>query len=140
MATLFRAAGAIVAGMLMAFILVIAVELFGAIVHPVPPDFGGTREEMCAHVERYPHWVLAVVVAAWAGTALASTWLAGRLGNRGCALFVGLLLVAALVLNISMLPYPLWFKIANLMAIPSASVAGAYLSRRRAARASHVAE
>ncbi|MEX0677252.1 MAG: hypothetical protein WD063_09265 [Pirellulales bacterium] len=140
MATVFRAAGAIVAGMLVAFILVVAVELFGAVVHPVPPDFGGTMDEMCKHVERYPHWVLAVVVPAWAGTAFASTWIAGRLGNRGCALFIGLLLVTALVFNISMLPYPVWFKIASLIAVPCAIVSGLYLSSRRNVSAVNITE
>ncbi|MGD9720172.1 MAG: hypothetical protein AB7O59_07935 [Pirellulales bacterium] len=135
MATVLRAVGAIVAGMLVAFALVVAVELFGAVVHPVPPDFGGTMEEMCQHVERFPQWVLAVVVPAWAGTAFASTWIAGRLGNRGCALLVGLLLLAALVFNVSMLPYPIWFKIACLIAIPCAVVFGLYLSSRRSAAA-----
>jgi hypothetical protein len=133
MASVLRAAGALVAAMLVAFILVVAVELFSAVVHPVPPDFSGTMDEMCKHVERYPHWVLAVVVPTWAGTALASTWMAGRLGNRGCALFIGLLLLAALAFNISMLPYPIWFKIANLIATPSAIVTGIYLASRRAA-------
>lgn len=73
MATVLRAAGGIIAGVLTAFVLIVAVELFGAVVHPVPRDFGGTQEEMCEHVARYPHWVLAVVVVAWAGTALVST-------------------------------------------------------------------
>src|SRR6476619_1659498 len=104
MATVFRAVGAIAAGMLVGFILVVAVELFSAVVHPLPPDFDGTMDEMCKHVARYPHWVLAVVVLAWAGTAFASTWIAGRLGNRGCALFMGLFLLTALIFNISMLP------------------------------------
>jgi hypothetical protein len=131
MVTVFRAAGAIVAAMFVASILLAAVELFSAIVYPVPPDFGGTMEEMCKHVERYPHRVLAVVVPAWAGTAFASTWIAGRLGNFGCALFIGLLLFAALILNISMLPYPIWFKVANLSVIPCAIASGLYLSSRR---------
>lgn len=135
MATVFRTLGAIVAGMLVAFLLVVAVELFSAVVHPLPPDFGGTEEEMCQHVERYPGWVLAVVVPAWAGAALAGTWIAGRLGNRGSALFVGLLLLAGVILNASMLPYPLWFKIACLIAIPCAIVAGLYLARSRSAAA-----
>jgi hypothetical protein len=117
--------------MLVAFILVVAVELFGALVHPVPPDFSGTMEEMCQHVERYPNWVLALVVPAWAGTALAGTWIAGRLGSRGCAVVVGLLLLTALVLNISMLPYPIWFKVASVTASASAGVAGVYRSSRR---------
>ncbi|MEX2318131.1 MAG: hypothetical protein WD669_13315 [Pirellulales bacterium] len=140
MATVVRAVGAVVAAMSAAFILLIAVELFSAVVHPVPPDFGGTMEEMCKHVERYPHWVLAVVVPAWAGTALASTWIAGRLGNRGSALFTGLLLLTALIFNISMLPYPIWFKIASLIAIPCAIVSGLSLSSRRNVAALNITE
>ena len=140
MASVFRAVGAIVAGTFVAFILVVAMELFSEVVHPVPPDFGGTMDEMCRHVERYPHWVLAVGVLAWASTAFASTWIAGRLGNRGCALFIGLLLLTALICNISTLPYPIWFKVASLITIPSAIVAGLYLSSRRSAAALPVTE
>ncbi len=140
MAAVFRAAGAIVAGILVAFILVVAVELFSAVVHPLPPDFSGTTDEMCQHVERYPHWVLAVVVPAWAGTAFVGTWIAGRLGNRGSALFVGLFLLTGVIFNISMLPYPIWFKIASLTVIPIAIVAGFYLSSRRNAAALNITE
>ncbi|HEX2518177.1 MAG TPA: hypothetical protein VHK04_01370, partial [Castellaniella sp.] len=57
------------------------VELFSAVVHPLPEDFGGTTEELCRHVERYPPWVLALVVPAWAVTALVGTWTAKRMGN-----------------------------------------------------------
>jgi hypothetical protein len=48
---------------------------------------------------------------------------------------VGLLLLAAAILNLSMLPYPVWFKAANVIAIPSAVAAGLYLSRHREAAA-----
>ncbi len=108
-------------------------ELFSAVVHPLPSDFGGTTEELCAHVERYPSWVLAVVVPLWAGTALASTWIAGRLGNRGSAVFVALLILAALVCNLAMLPYSIGFKIASLIAVPAASAYAVYLAGRRSA-------
>ncbi len=140
MTAVFRAVGSIVAGMLVAFILVVAVEIFSAVVHPVPPDFGGTPEEMCLHVERYPNWVLAVVVPMWAGTALAGTWIAGKLGNRGGALCVGLLILAALGFNLSMLPYPIWFKIACLIAIPAASAFALYLAGRRKVAAVNITE
>jgi hypothetical protein len=133
MAAAIRGIAAIIAGMIVALIFVVAVELFGAVVHPVPPDFRGTMEEMCLHVARYPHWVLALVVPAWAGTAFASTWISGRIGNRFCGLFIGLLLLAALIFNLSMLPYPIWFKILNLLAIPAAILLGDRLSIRRAA-------
>src|SRR5436853_7165800 len=101
MAVGFRTLAGIIAGMLVAFILVVAVELFSAVVHPVPPDFGGTMEEMCQHVSRYPHWVLALVVLAWGATAFVGTWTAARIGNRGSALLTGLLLLAAVVFTLS---------------------------------------
>ena len=76
MKAMLRASAAVLAGLLVLLILLIAVEFFSAVVHPLPADFGGTSEEMCQHVARYPHWVLAVVVPAWTGAALASVWTA----------------------------------------------------------------
>jgi hypothetical protein len=118
-------------GLIVAFALIVAVEAFGSVVHPLPQDFGGTMEEMCRHVERFPQWVLAAVVPMWAVAALVSTWIAQRIGNVYSLAIVGLLLLSALVLNLSMLPYPIWFKVANLLVIPAAIVAGSQLSGRR---------
>jgi hypothetical protein len=92
------------------------------VVHPLPPDSKGTMEEMCLHVERYPTWVLALVVPPWAGAAFAGTWASGRIGNRKCAMCVGLLLIAAVVWNVAMLPYAVWFKIVILLAVPAAAL------------------
>ncbi len=107
---LLRTVGAVVAAVVTALVLLIAVEFCSSLVHPFPPDFDPTPAAMCAHVARYPAWVLAAIVPMWAGTAFVSTWLAGRLGNRGSALLVAALLLAAVLCNLSMLPYPLWFK------------------------------
>lgn len=134
MGSVLRSLSAIAAGLVFAFALVVAVELFSAVVHPFPEDFTGSQEEVCQHVERYPAWVLAVAAAAWAGLSLVSTWTAARLGYWWCGLAVGLLLVAALILNLSMLPYPIWFKAGTLIAIPVAVAGGITLaSRPRAA-------
>jgi hypothetical protein len=130
MITALRVIAAVFAGLLVSFILVVALELFSAVVHPLPADFGGTMEEMCRHVERYPAWVLAVAALAWAVTALAGTWTAQRIGNVYSAAIVGLLLLAALVFNVSKLPYPMWFKVATLLLIPAAIVAGSRLAMR----------
>ncbi len=129
MAAIVRGVVAIAAALVVIFILVVAVEFFSAVVHPVPADFDGSMEEMCRHVERYPAWVLAVVVPLWAGTAFAGTWVAGRLANRGCALFIAFLLLASLVLNISMLPYPYWFETAALIGISAGIWLGLKWSR-----------
>jgi hypothetical protein len=126
----FRSIVAVVLGLLVAFVLVIAVELFSAVVHPLPAGSGRTMEEMCRHVANYPQWVLAVVVPAWAVAAFVSTWTARRIGNPYPAAIVGLFLLAALVFNISMLPYPIWFKIMNLAVIPIAIVIGCGMPRR----------
>lgn len=123
-------AGAIL-GLLAAFALVIAVEAFSNVVHPFPKDFGGTHDEVCRHVERYPAWVLAVVVPMWGAAALAGSWIAQRVGKRPAAWLVGLLVVSGLVLNLSMLPYPFWFKAGNLVVIPAAILAGVWLAGRR---------
>ena len=131
-----RALAAVFVGFIASFLLVVGVELFGALVHPLPEDFQGTSEEMCRHVERYPQWVLAVVVPAWAAAAFAGTWTARRIGNLYSSATVGVLVLAALVFNISMLPYPIWFKIANLLAIPTALVAGSLSMRRAGSRGS----
>jgi MFS family permease len=130
MATGFRSLAAVVAAMIVAFVFVVAVEGFSAVVHPLPPDFRGTMEEVSQHVSRYPHWVLAVVVFAWGATAFVSAWIAARIGNRGSALVTGLLLLAALVFNISQLPYPTWFRIVILLVIPAALLCGSRLGIR----------
>lgn len=131
--TVLRTVGAIVAAIVIVGVLVVGVEFFSGIVHPFPEDFNGSIHEVREHVERYPHWVLGVVVVAWGFTALAGTWTAGRLGNRASAAILGLLLVAAVILNIVQLPYPVWFKTVILLVMPLACAYGYRLSIRRAA-------
>lgn len=130
-ALILRNVAAILAAFAVTLILLIGVELFSSVVHPVPADFAGTTEEMCAHVARYPHWVLGVVVPMWGVTALVGTWIAGRLGSRGSALLMAALLVIAVLFNLAMLPYPLWFKIVQPIAVLAAVVFGYRWSRRR---------
>jgi hypothetical protein len=129
--TSLRILAGTVIGLCVAFILIVGVEAFSAVVHPLPNDFGETMEEICRHVERCPQWVLAAAVAMWAVAALASTWIAQRIGSVYAAGIVGLFLVSALILNLSMLPYPTWFKVVNLIVIPAAIVAGSRFSGRR---------
>ena len=133
MITVLRTAGAIVAGIVVVGVLVVAVEVFSGIVHPFPDDFDGSIAQLRAHVARYPDWVLAVAAVGWGFAALAGTWTAGRLGNRASAAILGLLLVAAVILNIAQLPYPLWFRIVILIVVPAAGASGYRYSSRRAA-------
>ena len=109
MTSAVRALLAVVAGLALAFTLVVAVELFSSVVHPLPADFDGNIPD---HVRRYPGWVLGVVVPMWGATAWAATWVAARISGRLAGAVVTLLLASALAFNLSMLPYVTWFKIA----------------------------
>lgn len=67
--TALRTVGVVVAGIVVVGILVVAVEFFSGIVHLFPEGFEGSPHELRQRVERYPHWVLVVVVDAWGFTA-----------------------------------------------------------------------
>lgn len=131
MKTVLRAIVGILVGVLVAFILVVAVELFSSVVHPLPEGFGGTMEEMCRHVENYPDWVLSVAILMWGATAFLGTWTARKIGSVFAGAFVGLVLLVALLFNISMLPYPTWFEIVIVITILVATVLGSGVLRRR---------
>lgn len=119
---------AVLAGLAVAFALVVGVEFFSSIVHPFPADFDGNIPD---HVRRYPTWILAVVVVAWGATFTAATWVATRMGNRVAGGVVALLLAGALIFNLAMLPYALWFKVAMLLVLPAACLAGILRARPR---------
>ncbi|HSP90115.1 MAG TPA: hypothetical protein VLN08_04380 [Vicinamibacterales bacterium] len=113
MKSVVRTLLAVVAGMTLALALVVAVEMFSAVVHPFPAGFDpNVPGNIPEHVRRYPGWVLAVVVLMWGATAAAATWVASRIGGRLAGAVVTLLLALALAFNLSMLPYVMWFKIA----------------------------
>lgn len=113
---------AVIAGLAAAFVLIVAVEGFSSVVHPFPAEFKGTNDEVCRHVENYPAWILAVVVPMWAGTAFTGSWVAQRIGGVYASGMIAVSLLAGLILNISMLPYPAWFEAACLIAVPASSL------------------
>lgn len=127
MKTFMRTLFAIGTGMVVAFVLVVAVEWFSAVVHPLPADLEGNIPE---HVRRYPHWILGVVVVAWGSIATAATWIASRLGNRVAGIAVALLLASGLIFNLAMLPYTMWFKVVMLSVFPVACAIGITYAKR----------
>lgn len=110
----------IAAGLVCGFLLLIGVELASAVLYPFPEGFDGSQAATCHHVENYPAWVLAIVVPMWGATAFASAWVALKLGNWLAAGVIGLLLLSMLALNQWMLPYPIWFEVANFLVMPLA--------------------
>ena len=116
-----RSSGSVVLSLIVAFVLVVAVEGISSVLHPFPPGFEGTSDEIIEHVTRYPVWVLAFLgVVGWGGTMFISTWLATRLGARrhpAHGFGVGSLLLLAVIYNMYHLPYPIWFVILDLVVL-----------------------
>jgi hypothetical protein len=130
MARVIRVVLSSLAGMTLAGGLIVAVEVLSNAVYPMPPGSGQTEAEICEHVAQYPQWILAVVVPVWSATALAGTWVATRLGGRIAGFVVSLVLIAGSVINVSMLPYVLWFKVAVVIGVPLGCLLGIFLPRR----------
>ncbi len=131
MKTALRTIIAISAGLALAFLLVIAVELFSAVVHPFPPEFTGTTDEICA-CRPISRLGLGVVILAWSATAFVSTWVATRIGNRLAGVVVILILTLAIVFNVVKLPYVMWFKVVMLSCFAVACFLGAMRYGRQA--------
>jgi hypothetical protein len=73
---------------------------------------------------------LFVVVLAWGATSTAATWVASRVGNRLAGSVVALLLAWALIFNLTMLPYTMWFKVVMFSVFPVACLLGIRYGKR----------
>jgi hypothetical protein len=126
-----RSVAAILVGLAVAFILIVGVEVGSSILHPFPDGVDPSDYEVCkAHVAAYPAWILLWAALAWGLTTFLSAWLATRLGSArhpAHGIVVGSILLALAVMNMSMLPYPIWFWAANLAVFPLAFYCGAKL-------------
>ena len=129
---IIRSTAAVILSLFIALVLVVAVEGFSAIVHPFPPEFAGSYEEMVAHVANYPGWVLAICALMYGATTFISAWLATRLGatrHPAHGYGVGAFLILAVIYNMSQLPYPLWFEVLVLLLFPLGIYWGVKLGR-----------
>jgi hypothetical protein len=138
--SLVRSVGAVLVGLVAAMFFIVGVEGVSSIFHPFPPGVDPTDYEVCkAHVARYPAWILLLVVLAWGLTTFLSAWLATRLGSgrhRAHGIVVGTILLTLVVINMSMLPYPIWFWASNLVVFPLGFYWGAKLGGPRPTAAS----
>ena len=128
---------AVILSVAVAVFLFMVVEGVGALLYPWPEDFGGTREEVMRQVETSPAWVTAfLAIVGWGSIMLICTWIATRLGHNrhpyhgyGVAAF----LLAMVLFNMLMLPYPLWLWFVNFSVLPVAAYFGTRLAGSKAA-------
>ena len=130
-----RSVVAVVLGLIVAMFFVVVVEVVGSVLHPFPPGVDPTDyDAVKAHVARIPTWVLLLCDVGWGLGTFVSSWVATRLGSGrrfAHGIVVGSILLVAAVANMLMLPYPVWFWVANLVGFPVAFTWGAKLGQPR---------
>lgn len=130
-------AAALLFSLFVAILLLAGIEWIGAeFLYPFPQDFGGTREEVMAHVANYPRFALFVGGLGWGITIFLTTWLTTRLSSgrhSAYGLGLGLLLFCGAIFNMALLPYPIWYWVLNLILLPAGIYAGINLGKDRSA-------
>lgn len=116
-----------IAGVVVAFLLVLVVEKIGHAVYPPPADLNfADPDAMRAYIETLPIGALLFVAAAWFVGTTCGTCAACAIGTAKPVYFaavVGGLMLVATAINLYMIPHPLWFSAVGIAGI----VVGAWL-------------
>ncbi len=135
MRSVVRTVLAVVAGSVVAGVVVAIIESFGHVIYPPPPGLDPSdREALRAAMENAPAGALVLVLIAWAGGTLAGGWVAARLAARSPlahGLVVGAILLGGGLFNMIMIPHPAWFSVAGLLVFLPAAYLGVRLARPR---------
>ncbi len=108
----------IVAGVVLAFVVIMALELVSYVAFPPPAGLDPADPEDVKRIAAAAPMAAKVwVVFCWFAGALAGGWLARRLSRTGWAGWVmaGLIAVGGIA-NVLMIPHPLWMQIAAVAA------------------------
>jgi hypothetical protein len=100
----------VVAGIVVAFLIVFAVEFVGHAIYPPPAGLDiHDPADQARLIEAMPAAAKAFVLLAWFAGALAGAWLANRIaGQRLAGWIVALLVIAGGVATMLMIPHPAW--------------------------------
>ncbi len=113
-----RIIGGIVAGAATAVAVIMLIETIGHLAFPLPDDLALRDPETVAEpVPAMPAAAKLIVVMAWFGGALAGGYVAKRIcGRRWAAWAIAALVAAAGIVNVMMIPHPVWMQIAAVIA------------------------
>jgi hypothetical protein len=125
---------AIVAGLLVAFVVVMGAEGVNSRIYPLPPgvDLSDTNA-MKQFVASLPSSGFLLVLAGWFFGALLGGWVAARVVRRSPmahSMIVAGLLLCGGVANMLMLPHPAWVWVVGLALFLAGGYAGGLIARR----------
>ncbi len=116
-----------IVGFVAAFSVIALVQSVGHMIFPTPADLDPTDAEAFAeYVAALPFGAfLPVLLSYLLGTAagvFAGGWIAGG-GGMGFAIVIGGLVLVLTIVNLVMIPHPLWFSVVAVIGIPAAAYA-----------------
>jgi hypothetical protein len=129
-----RRIGAVIAGLIVAAVLVEGAEAIVHSMHPFPP---GVDQHDMAQIKKFvstlPADALVLVLAGWLLATIAGTFTAAKIaGTRVPGYVLGAILLAAGIANSIIIPQPLWFSIVSFVIYIGGTFAGVGLARPRA--------
>ncbi len=121
-----RYVGAVIAGLIVAFLVVAGAEGIAHKIYPPPP---GTNMQDFEQVKRFvatlPVTAYVLVLAGWLIATFVATWLAAKIARNPLAGYiVGALLLAAGIANAFKIPQPVWFSIVSFVIYIGATIIG----------------
>lgn len=112
---------AVVLGVVVAVVLIIAIEALGHSVYPPPANMDiSNPEAMQAYVMSAPIGALLLVLAAWLVATLVGGLLACFIAREAPLVYsaiVGGLVLLGTIINLMSIPHPLWFSAISVLAI-----------------------
>jgi hypothetical protein len=115
---MLRSIGAVLAGAVAALAAIMAIEMLGHLAYPLPSDLDlHDPERAGAYLRSVPLGAKLVVVAGWILGGLVGGLVAKTIARRLWPLWTvaGLLALAGIV-NVLMIPHPLWMQVAAVVA------------------------
>lgn len=130
---------AVIAGLIIAMVVMLSVEFLSMQVSPPPPGFTLNNEaDLARLVEMASPASKALVVLGWALASFLGGWVAARLSRQHrlvAALAIGVLIVIGVVFNTANIPHPLWMTVLGVLLPVPLAFAAARLASRRATSA-----
>lgn len=132
--SVLRSIGSVVAGVFAAGLFTWLIQRLGHTVYPPPEGLISTdRAALTEYVAGLPLGALLFVLGSYGGGTLLGGWVAGRIAaDRKLlhAMIVGAIQLLFGVLNVAMIPHPLWFVVVALPLFPIAAWVGGKLAER----------
>lgn len=127
---------AVVAGLIVAVVIMTCSEMIGTHLFPLPEGFSKDNPaDWAALMQAMPVSAKLWVVLGWCVASFAGGWVAAtisRLHKRGAALAIGVLIVAGCIANAVLIPHPWWMTaLGVLLPVPLALLAARVAAPKR---------